>query len=571
MVDPTEVFIKDDLEMKPEKPDHSSMGGAWHRLGLAASSGIMLAASFPPSPVHSLAYVGLIPLLLLLETLEGTWRILRYSYLTFFIFHALTLYWIGGFVVGKDVWMMIAGAAVLLIHPMFYWLIILLYVRVRTRLGLLAGLVFLPLVWISYEYSHSLSEFSFPWITLGNSQAYDLPRIQIAEYTSTYGISFLILCFNAIGFVLITKLTTKHWKFRSRPAALALLALLVLYFGPWIYGKARMTHYDTPTAANTLRVGVVQPNIDPWEKWHSGNGSPWDSYEKQLAGYMQETKSLAGQSPDLVVWPETAIPFPILLPGNRTYWSWLRENLDSVRSAVLTGLPYIVFYDSAHAPSTASRTRTGNRYYDSFNSTSLLVPGQDVGPIYKKIVLVPFAERIPYAEAFTFLIEPLKWNVGIGMWGKGRDTVVFSLPSQNGPERRFASMICYESVYPDFVRQFVQRGAQFLVIITNDSWWGNTPGAYQHASYASLRAIENRRWIVRAANGGISGFIDPNGTFRHRTLLYTAETFHGTIEPRTELTFYARHGDLFAAACVSCATLLFLLTFLPQRKQSGQA
>jgi apolipoprotein N-acyltransferase len=131
-------------------------------------------------------------------------------------------------------------------------------------------------------------------------------------------------------------------------------------------------------------------------------------------------------------------------------------------------------------------------------------------------------------------------------------------------------MICYESVYPDFVRQFVQRGAQFLVIITNDSWWGNTSGAYQHASYASIRAIENRRWIIRAANGGISGLIDPSGTFRHKTQLYSASTFQGSIELRTELTFYAIHGDIFAVACVLCATLLFLLTFLPQRKQFGQ-
>jgi apolipoprotein N-acyltransferase len=466
--------------------------------------------------------------------------------------------------------MMIAGAAVLLIHPMFYWLIIVLYVRVRKRLGLVAGLAFLPLVWISYEYSHSLSEFSFPWITLGNSQAYDLPRIQIAEFTSTYGVSFLILCFNVIGFVLITKLATKTWKVRSRSAALALLALLVLYVGPWIYGKVRMARYDTPTAANELRVGVVQPNIDPWEKWHSGNESPWPSYEKQLADLMRETKSFAGQNVDLVVWPETAIPFPILLPGNNMYWSWLRGSLDSARCAVLTGLAYTVFYDSARAPATASRARTGNRYYDNFNSAALLVPDQKVGPIYKKIVLVPFAERIPHAEAFTFLIEPLKWNVGIGMWGKGRDTVVFSLPSTRGPESRFASMICYESVYPDFVRQFVQRGAQFLVIITNDSWWGNTSGAYQHASYASIRAIENRRWIIRAANGGISGLIDPSGTFRHKTQLYSASTFQGSIELRTELTFYAIHGDIFAVACVLCATLLFLLTFLPQRKQFGQ-
>jgi len=539
-----------------------------HRLILAIASGVMLAASFPPSPVHSLAYVSLIPLLLLLETLEGTWRKLRYSYATFFVFHVLTLFWIGGFVVGKDFWMMLAGGAVLLFHPLFYVLVVLLYIRVRNRLGLLAGLMFLPLAWVGFEYSHSLSEFSFPWITLGNSQAYDLQRLQIAEFTSTYGVSFLVLCFNVIGFVLITNVAARKWSFRSRPALLGLSALLVIYFGPWVYGNFTMARYAMRGRSQTLNVGIVQPNIDPWEKWDTRGASPWESYDKQLANYMRETKALAAQPTDLVVWPETAIPFRILLPGNQMYWHWLRHNLDSTGTPVLTGLPYTVFYDSAHAPATASRDPLRNRYYDDFNSTALLIPGREIGPVYKKIVLVPFAERIPYAGTFKFLIEPLKWNVGIGMWGKGSDTVLFSLPLRRDQETKFASMICYESVYPNFVREFVVRGAQFLVIITNDSWWGNTPGAYQHASYASIRAIENRRWIVRAANGGISGFVDPAGVYHNETRLYTRATFHGTIEPRTELTFYARHGDVFAGGCVAAAAALFLLTFLPQRKQT---
>jgi apolipoprotein N-acyltransferase len=199
------------------------------------------------------------------------------------------------------------------------------------------------------------------------------------------------------------------------------------------------------------------------------------------------------------------------------------------------------------------------------------VPGVGAGPVYKKIVLVPFAERIPYASALSFLIEPLKWNVGIGMWGKGKDTVVFSLPTRDGRDMKFASMICYESVYPNFVREFVSRGAQFLVIVTNDSWWGNTPGAYQHAAYASFRAIENRRWIVRAANGGISGFIDPAGRYHGETKLYTASSFSGTIEPREELSFYVRHGDIFAKACVTLAVVLILFTFLPQRNRAEQS
>ena len=551
--------------MKSDETGQLTGNSVWSRLALAVASGLLLGASFPPSPVYSVAYVALIPLLLLLETLEGTWRIVRYSYITFFLFHAITLYWIGGFVVGKDVWMMIAGGAVLLIHPIFYLIVVLLYKRVRRRLGLIAGFVFLPLIWISYEYSHSLSEFSFPWITLGNSQAYDLRRIQIAEFTSVYGISFLILCFNIIGFVLITKLATRSWTLRSRETAFSILTLVVLYFGPWVYGIREMSQYDISPDRNTLRIGVVQPNIDPWEKWGS-TANPWDSYDRQIANYLRETRALSEDKVDLVVWPETAIPFRILLPGNQMYWHWVRGNLDSSRTPVLTGLPYTVFYDSANAPVTASKDRIRNRYYDDFNSTTLLVPGQGVGPIYEKIVLVPFAERIPYAETFKFLIEPLKWNVGIGMWGKGKDTVIFSLPTREGGVTPFASMICYESVYPNFVREFVLRGAEFLVIVTNDSWWGNTPGAYQHASYASFRAIENRRWIVRSANGGISGLIDPSGRFHYETRLYTSTIFDGTIQPRTGLTFYAKHGDVFALVCVCCSLVIFLLTFVPQRQ-----
>ena len=535
-----------------------------HRLALAIASGLMLAASFPPSPVYSLAYVGLVPLLLLLETLEGTRAKLWYSYITFFILHGLTLFWIGGFVVGKDIWMMIAGGAVLLFHPLFYVVVIFLFLRVRTRMGLLAGLAFLPPAWVGFEYSHSLSEISFPWITLGNSQAYDLQRLQIAEFTSTYGISFLVLCFNVIGFILISNLAARKWTLRSKSALLALAGLLIIYLGPWVYGSIVMQRISRESGHASLTIGVVQPNIDPWEKWNSGGESPWASYERQLEGYVRETKALANKHMDLVVWPETAIPFRILLPGNQIYWHWLRASLDSTGTAVLTGLPYTVFYDSADAPKSASHDRLRNRYYDDYNSTALLIPGRGVGPVYKKIVLVPFAERIPYAETFNFLIEPLKWNVGIGMWGRGIDTVVFSLPTSGNAATMFASMICYESVYPNFVREFVLRGAQFLVIVTNDSWWGKTPGAYQHASYASIRAIENRRWIVRAANGGISGFVDPAGMYHEATQLYTAASFHGTIVPRSELTFYARHGDVFAGACVLFALILFGMTFLPQ-------
>jgi len=538
-----------------------------HRLALAILSGAMLGFAFPPSPFYSLAYVGLVPFFLLIEILDSTWRILRYSYLMMLVFHCITVYWTGGFTHGNDPWMMAAGGALLLIHPLFYWLPIVLFLIVRRRLGSFAGLLAFPFLWIAYEYSHSLSEFSFPWITLGNSQAYDLHRIQIAEYTSVYGLSFIIIAFNALAFVLVTNLATGRWRLRA-PQTVVMFCLMVLaYVGPWLVGGFLSARYRKEPVGPTLKVGVVQPNIDPWEKWGQGYASKLDSYELQLAQYVRESKSLSSRGLDLIVWPETAIPLQILLPQYSSYWSALRASLDSIGIPVFTGLPWTRFYDSASAPVTANRVRSYQIYYEDFNSAMLLVPRQPAGPIYKKMVLVPFAERIPYAETFRFLIEPLRWNVGIGSWGKGQDTVAFFLPLRRGGSVTFAGMICYESVYPNFVRLFVERGAQFLVIITNDSWWGNTSGAYQHASYASFRAIENRRWIIRAANGGISGLVDPAGRVHYETALYSAAAFDGEIQASDELTFYASHGDLFAQACLFCSAVFILLALIPRSRK----
>lgn len=535
---------------------------AWYRIALAVSSGVMLGLAFPPSPLYSLAYVGLIPLLLLIEIMKSTGQLLRYSYLTLFIFHALTVYWTGGFVHAHDTWMMAAGAALLLVHPMFYWPSILLYSYVKKRLGVAVGLISFPFLWISYEYIHSLGEFSFPWMTLGNSQAYDVYRSQIVEYTSVYGLSFLIIAFNIVGFVLLVNVGAGIWRVRSTKSITAFVTLVLLYFLPWVYGARIISRYEKEPNGKSLSVGVIQPNFNPWEKWGEGFIGKWDSYEQQFKTFQYQTKLLVQQKPnlDLIVWPETAIPFQILLPTYSELLQALQETVDSVHTPIFTGLAHRMFYDSLHAPMTATKSRYGSIYFDDFNSATIFTPNNYVGPIYKKIVLVPFAERIPYAETFRFLIEPLKWNVGIGMWGIGKDSIIFSLPSVGNERINFSGIICYESVYPNYVRQYAKKGAQFLIIISNDSWWGNTSGAYQHASYASFRAIENRRWIIRSTNGGISAFVDPLGRLHNETKLYSAASLAGDVQLRNEQTFYTKHGDLFALVCLFCSGLFIILS-----------
>jgi apolipoprotein N-acyltransferase len=162
----------------------------------------------------------------------------------------------------------------------------------------------------------------------------------------------------------------------------------------------------------------------------------------------------------------------------------------------------------------------------------------------------------------------LKWNVGISSWGKGEDTLVYPLLLPDGRRTNFSGMICYESAYPNYVREFVSRGAEFLVVLTNDSWWGNTSGAYQHASFASLRAVENRRWIVQCANGGISLIVDPAGRTHLEKGLYTRAQFAGDIGLRSEKTFYVKYGDVVPQACgiISVAILAAAMILLILKK-----
>lgn len=518
---------------------------------LAALSGCLLGFAFPPSPFYSLAYVSFVPFFFLFERMKSYGQLTRYFYLFMLVFHVITVYWTGGFTHMKDPYLMMAGSLLLILHPFFYLPGILCSFFVRKKLGPIWGLIGFVLLWVVIEYSHSLGEFSFPWMAIGNSQAYDLLRIQIAEYTSVYGLSFLILTFNVLAFIWIAQTTSNRWQLLSSRSVMTLFGLFLIYMLPWFYGKSAINAFSGLGIHGSIKIGLIQPNIDPFGKW--GEGSNPDPFRYQMEKHLNATRSFEHDSVDLVLWCETAIPSRILLASHVLEWQKLKSSLDSIGLPVLTGFPYTEFFDSLHAPITAHQIMNSSTYYEDYNSVMLIVPHQRVNEVYKKMKLVPFAERIPYAQAVPFLMKPLRWSVGISGWGLGKDTVLFTMKSRKGTEEYFAGIICYESAFPDFVRQFVLRGAQFIVVLTNDSWWGNTSGTYQHIAFASLRAIENRRWVVQCANGGISAFVDPVGRVHQATQMYTATAIESNIEPRSGETFYDRHGDVFAQFCVLLA------------------
>ena len=546
------------------------------RMSLCILSGVMLGFAFPPSHFGILACFGLIPLLVALDEVERTKAALGYVYLAMLIFHIITLNWTGGYAHMNDPYMMIAGAVEMTVHPLFYFLPMGFFLFLRRRLGPTVALVALPFLWVAYEYSHTLSEWSFPWLTLGNTQSYDLARIQIVSSTGVIGLSFWILAMNIVGYFFVRSFLAKGFSLGTRKNSVLLLSLVVLYALPSLYGwrvlrAAPPMERPVPTSdmarPSLITVGMIQANVDPWEKWKQTG-------LETIEMYLRMTDSLVKHStpkPDIVLWPETAMPYYLLAPQNRSLLNIVREKINEIGVPVLFGLPQAVYYpDTTKAPPSAKRIQSTGERYDAFNATAFIQPGVEEIPWYGKMKMVPIAERVPYADAFYF-IDFLRWGVGIGGWQIGRDTVIFQ---EKKTGAKFCSLICYESVYPEFVAAFVKKGAEFLTIVTIDSWWDHMSGAYQHHQYAIFRAVENRRWVARCAVGGFSSYIDPYGRVYDKTELFTQATLSRTIlriNNRMANTFYTRHGDWVGRVCALAAAVFVLFaltkTILAKKKE----
>ena len=519
---------------------------------LAICSGIFLGCAFPPVPAGILAFFAFVLFFIVFEQIDTYGRAFGYSYLIFLVFNVITLYWTGGFTHGRDGYLMLAGGALVVVHPVFFFIPVAAMIFLRRQFSARVSVLSFPFLWVAFEYLHSKGEMAFPWLTVGNTQTYNTATIQFAAFTGVYGISFWILTVNVLLYLVYSRIAAGRWQPLSGGALSAVVGIFLLFLLPTFYGMNVLreeppTHY---AQSPDVRVAIVQPNIDPFEKWVD------TVKDRQLDVLRTMTRRLPAV--DLVLWPETAVPFYILSPENRLTFALIKHDVDSLHTSLLTGIPDSHIYrGDEKAPKSSKITRGGIRY-DTYNGSMLLQAGRDTVQRYSKTLLVPFGERVPFSEELSFL-NAMQWNFGLGGWGIGNDTTVFQVQKADstGTSFRFAAVICYESIYPGYVAAFVKKGAEFLTVITNDSWWGNTSGAYQHRQFAALRAVENRRWIARCGNGGISCLIDPYGHFVETTDLYTRTTLIGNVQRRTDLTFYTEHGDWFAEL-VTVLSLLIL-------------
>ena len=522
---------------------------------LASISGLLLALAFPPMPGGLLALVGYVPLLYVWARHAHDWsrpKLFGISYATFFLFHGISNWWVASWQDQTDPFLMASGIVLAFGHPVFLALPWFILASIRTHLGMRAMLWLAPFTVSGFEWIHGQSELSYPWLTSGY-MLIDTPLAQAADIAGVYGLSFMLLCVNAgITAILMHGMATR------RRTAVILVGLLGIWFG---YGVLRSDDFETTgmDRSNTLQVGLVQPNENPWDKWSDPR--------QQVQRHRQLVDSVRGVSKraiDVYVWSETAIPYPMQLPEYAFDWQSFRQWIDTSNVSVLTGYSDLMAYPQGAAPASARTSRIDPTVrYDAFNSAIIVSPFTSSVPIHRKTNLTPFGERLPFADQFTFAMEWIKWGVGISAWGIGRERIPLPLRRRGGDTAQIGMIICIESIYPETARDHVRNGADVLCVITNDAWYNGTPGPRQHYDIARMRAIELRRDIVRVGNSGVSGIITADGRSRYEIEPMTTGVGIGSANLRTDRTIYTVIGDVIPPIGAVLSILLWLATRFP--------
>lgn len=523
------------------------------------SSGILLALSFPPYPFFLLAFIGLIPIFTVFNSARRKWLLV---YLTFFIYHYATNWWISSWQKDTDPYLFISGFAVAIVHPLLFMIPFLLLHFFSVKLGYKKSLSLFPFIWVFFEWLHSLGDLAYPWLTLGYTQAYNHYLIQIADIGGVWLISFLIVWVNVLIFFALDSATGKHkitFVHFIRNKHL-LIALGLVFFG-YVYGFFRSSQFDAFDLLEKyprLRVAIVQPNINPWRKWDT---SPL----RQIEIHQQVQDSLLSiySNIDLVVWSETAITFLDLDVNAYHNFEQFYNMIERKNFAILAGFADFVIHQSRDSIEFTTKFLYGDtaKPYDTYNSILLLNPsGKQKYQIYHKMRLTPFGEQIPYSQVLGFAKKFLEWNVGISSWAKGKEQKILNLQTQT-KSANISPIICIESIYPNFVRSSVKLGGNIITIITNDGWYDHTFGPEQHFLIAKFRAIENRRFVIRCANTGISGFIDPLGRTHHKAPPYRKVGIITDIPILSFSTIYLELGDWTCYISIGIIVGCFIFTF----------
>lgn len=512
-------------------------------------SGILGWMSWPERGFSPLIFLAFVPVFWM-DYVSSTglakrsaFRMFGNFFLSMMIWNSLTTWWIWN---STDVGSIVALA----LNSFFMAIIWQLFFITKKQFGSFWGYLSFVLYWLSFEYLHLNWEISWPWLTLGNVFATKPQWIQWYEFTGSLGGSLWVLLVNILVFLITKSFWTKDLLIKIRrinSLVLSTLLIILICFpllsSIYLYKK----HKDVGTP---VKVAVIQPNIDPYNEKFNGTGPT------QLTKMLRLASTVIDTGTDYVICPETALPDGIWEDRLKTDPEILfikKYIAQYPRINFITGLSsYKSYGENETVSATARKFKDANAYYDAYNAAAQ-IDLRDSIQIYHKSRLVPGVEKMPYPKIFGFL-ESYALALGGTSGSLGIQDRRTNFVGVDGT--LVAPAICYESIYGDFMSAYMRAGAQFIAILTNDGWWGNTPGYRQHMNYARLRAVEFRKSIARSANTGISCFINQRGDIIQQSNWWQEDALQQTLLKNNIRTFYAKHGDYigfiasFFAACI---------------------
>jgi len=483
----------------------------------------LLAVAYLPLPFGFIAWFALArPLAIISRMTPG--QAFKAAYLFAFMHNLFHLYWVATVTPPG----MVAAVFILSLYPAA---VLAAYVKLY-RFRKYVGLIALPILWVGMEYFRSLTEFAFPWTDLAYSQGYYLTLIQIVSVVGCYGLSLALVVVN----IMVWRLFNRANRLEARVTAV--IVILGLLGGLYLYGWVVFPPYPE---TGPVRVSLLQGNVDLATKWRP------ETRLRSFELYDSLSQEAMAAEPQLIVWPETSAPsYPRV---EARYRRLLGKTVAATGTNHLIGALDVI---------------AGADKEKSYNAAFQFNPDGSMGTVYHKVKLVPFSEHVPYQDHLSFLsrdflaryLDIIKTRQ-VQWWSDfypGDSIVIFDMDTAT-----YAVLICFESAFPDYVRHCVRSGAEFLVNITNDTWFGRSPGPYQHMRLAVFRAVENRCWLVRCANTGISAFIDPYGRERERLGLYEQGILTARISPVEGHGFFTETGPICGQISSLIMTAIFVI------------
>jgi apolipoprotein N-acyltransferase len=502
---------------------------------------LLFSFSYATSPFSFCIYIAFIPLLRNLELSKSHQEAFGIGYKVGLIVNALVFYWITYYKFNSYL-------LIVILNPIQFAIFSYLYSYLKIFTHKTRILIF-PFLWTFLEYSREFGDLALNWLNIGYTQGNFLTLIQFADITGLNGIVFWICLINVIIYNLIYKI------FRFKLVSANLILLLLLFLLPLFYGHLKMTKKKIK---NGISAAYIQPNVSSKYKWDS------TQLEENVNILIKDSEQLSVDPFSLLIWPETALPNSkqnLILEIDQ-----VMQYTNERNTHILTG----ILYDSSY-----------KQMYSRYNSALLISFGNYTDQIYHKIKLVPVEEVLPYYELIDYII-PDKYLVNF--YGKGREKTIFEanlqlfetdsitqkfkLIGNHGIIRpvRFSAVICFESSFPSFIREFILNGAELIIVITNDEWFGYSIQSIQHLITSRFRAIENRSSIIHCSNAGISSFIDHLGRYYGKSDMFTKSASTQKITLKTELSVFSCFGDWIGKLSTIFILITFVLIFYKNKK-----